>query len=75
MQETTVQEVQTKFYVIPGIYEKWVNPANKNDKHYRAIFRSNTGLRRVSKTKFKRAFDVQVYAAGFDLRLCVKEGK
>lgn len=70
MQEATVQEVQELWYVIPGMYEKWVHPANKNDKHYRAIFRSNTHKRRVSKKKFKRAFDAQVYAARFDIRLC-----
>lgn len=68
--EETVQEIQTFWYVIPQLYKKWVNPANKNDKHYRVIFRSNTGLRRISKIKFKRAFDAQVYAVRFDLRLC-----
>lgn len=69
MQDEIVQ-TPTLFYVIPNIYEKWVHPANKNDKHYRAIFRSNTGLRRISKIKFKRAFDAKVYAVKFDLRLC-----
>ena len=69
MQENEVVQTPTLFYVIPQLYEKWVNPSNKNDKHYRAIFRSNTGLRRISKIKFKRAFDAQNYAVRFDLRM------
>jgi hypothetical protein len=70
MQEAVQSEVQTLWYVIPGMYEKWRHPSNKNDKHYRAIFRSNKHGRRVSRAKFKRAFDAQVYAARFDLRVC-----
>ena len=74
VQEEEVVQTPTLFYVIPGTYEKWVHPSNKNDKHYRVTFRSNTGVRRTSKIKFKRAFDAQVYATKFDLRL-YREGK
>lgn len=69
MQEV-VQAPKIFYAAIPGIYEKWRHPANKNDKHYRVIFRSNTGVRRISKIKFKRAFDAQVYAIKFNLRIC-----
>jgi hypothetical protein len=54
MQEEVVQPKEL-WVVIPGMYEKWVNPANKNDKHYRVIYRSNTGKRRVGNEKFKTA--------------------
>ncbi len=72
MEETVQSEVREFWYVIPGIYEKWRHPSNKNDKHYRVIFRSNIHRRRVSKAKFKRAFDAKIYAAKFDIRLCTK---
>ena len=55
--------------VVPMTYEKWVNPSNKNDKHYRAVFRSTTG-RRVGKRKFKRASEALAVAKFFHLRLC-----
>lgn len=69
MVEQEVVQSEVQWYVIPGVYEKWVHPSSK-EKHYRVIFRSNTRERRVGKIKFKRAFDAQVYAAKLDLRLC-----
>lgn len=51
----TVQEPEEMWVVIPGIYEKWVNPSNRNDKHYRVIYRSNTGGRQVGEEQFKTA--------------------
>lgn len=72
MQEATVQETKELWYVIPNLYEKWTHPSSKNDKHYRVIFRSNLHGRRLSKIKFKRAFDAQVYAARFDVKLCTR---
>jgi len=59
-----------KWVVIPLIYEKWKHPANKNDKHYRAIFRSSTS-RRVGKTKFKTAGMALAFAERFNQRLCI----
>lgn len=57
--------------VVPMTYEKWVNPSNKNDKHYRAIFRSTTG-RRVGKTKFKTASDALDFYMRFAKHMCPK---
>jgi hypothetical protein len=56
------QEAQEIWVIVPGVYEKWVNPANKNDKHYRAIYRSNKGGRRVGDEQFKRAREVVAFA-------------
>lgn len=55
--------------VVPMTYEKWVNPSSRNDKHYRAIFRSPTG-RRYSKTKFKTATKALEFVANFNIHLC-----
>jgi hypothetical protein len=57
--------------VIEGTYEKWVHPGAKNLKHYRAIFRSNQGERRLTKTKFKTATKALEFAARFNL-LCAR---
>jgi hypothetical protein len=57
---------------VPMAYEKWVNPANKNDKHYRALFRNITG-RRYSKTKFKTATEAMQFSVRFYLHLCPKK--
>ena len=57
--------------VVPMIYEKWVNPSSKNDKHYRAVFRSPVG-RRYSKTKFKTASSALAFAEKFNVYLCSK---
>lgn len=63
MEEKTVQsEAQEIWVVIPGMYEKWVNPSNRNDKHYRAILRSNKGGRRVSDIQFPTATAALEYA-------------
>jgi hypothetical protein len=48
--------------VVPGVYEKWVNPANKNDKHYRVIYRSNKGGRRAGDEQFRRASEALDFA-------------
>lgn len=51
---------------VRGSYEKWRHPANKNDKHYRIIFRNNKGQRRISKVKFKRASEALEYIDRFN---------
>ena len=62
-----IREQPTKifWFVVPMTYEKWVNPSNKNDKHYRVIYRSNTGERRVGDEKFKRASEALAFANQF----------
>jgi hypothetical protein len=60
------------YVLVPMTYEKWVNPANKNDKHYRVVFRSTSG-RRVGKTKHKRASDVEKFSVRWHKRLCKRE--
>ncbi len=63
MQEQVVQtEPVETWVVVPGIYEKWVNPANKNDKHYRVIYRSTKGGRRIGDEQFKRASEALSFA-------------
>jgi len=70
VEHTTTEEPTKLFWVIvPGVYEKWVNPSNKNDKHYRAIFRSPSGMRH-SKTKFKTATAALGFAEKFNVHLC-----
>ena len=67
MQEETVQEeTQEMWVVVPGVYEKWVNPVNKNDKHYRVILRSNTGKRLVGSTPFKTATEALAFADAYN---------
>jgi hypothetical protein len=63
---------RSMWIVVPSIYEKWVHPSAKT-KHYRAIFRSSTGGRRYSKTKFKTATDALAFAVKFNLHLCRKK--
>lgn len=58
--------------IVPMTYEKWVNPSNKNDKHYRVIFRSPTG-RRVGKTKFNTASEALEFPRKFHIHLCGKK--
>jgi len=62
---------RASWVIVPMTYEKWVNPSNKNDKHYRVIFRSPTG-RRYGKTKFKTATRALEFAREFNLYLCGK---
>jgi hypothetical protein len=60
------------YVLVPMTYEKWVNPANKNDKHYRVVFRSPSA-RRVGKTKFKRASDIEKFSLRWHRRVCNKQ--
>lgn len=55
MNNEEVVQTQEIWAVLPGTYEKWVNPSNRNDKHYRVIYRSNIGKRRVGDEQFKTA--------------------
>jgi hypothetical protein len=63
LQPPSMEEI---WVIVPGAYEKWVNPSNKNDKHYRAIYRSNKGGRRVGDEQFKRASEVLLFADDYN---------
>lgn len=66
--EEVVQTPTEIWVIVPGAYEKWVHPANKNDKHYRVIYRSNTGKRRVGDEQFKRASEALAFADEYNRR-------
>ena len=61
------EETDELWVVLPGVYEKWVHPANKNDKHYRVILRSNKGRRRVGDTPFNTATEALAFADAHNL--------
>ena len=65
-----VQEIPIIWAAVPLTYEKWVHPANKNDKHYRMIFRNNKGDRRISNRKFKTATLALAYIDRIQPKLC-----
>ena len=69
MEENVQQEPAEMWVIVPGAYEKWVNPSNKNDKHYRVIYRSNRGGRRVGDEQFKRASEALAFADDYNRRV------
>jgi hypothetical protein len=66
--EPEVVEPAEMWVIVPGMYEKWVHPSNKNDKHYRVIYRSNKGGRKVGDEKFRTATEALEFADTYNRR-------
>jgi len=65
-QETVQNESDEIWVIVPDTYEKWVNPSNKNDKHYRVVYRSNKSKRRVGDEKFRTATEALAFADSYN---------